>query len=127
MLETNKKMCPSIFPYSPPSVWRLFDFPLSRSSFLPPPPPPQRPPPYRRPVQSAAPIGDDGQLMSFGPPVLWLSTNAVQLAVPIGDDGQLMSFGPPVLWLSTDAVQLTVPIGDDGQLMSSSSSPRPVL
>ena len=106
-----------------------------------------RTPPDRQPVQSAAPIGDDGQLMSRGPPVLWLSTNAVQLTVPIGDDGQLisggllvlwlstnshavhltvpigndgqlMSRGPPVLWLSTNAVQLTVPTGDDGQLMS---------
>ena len=41
-----------------------------------------RAPPYRRPVQSAAPIGDDGQLMSCtsctscGRPVLWHSTNA---------------------------------------------------
>ena len=26
---------------------------------------------------------------------LWLSTSAVQLTVPIGDDGQLMSSGPP--------------------------------
>ena len=45
---------------------------------------------------------------SGGPPVLWLSTNAVQLTVPIGDDGQLMSGGsgaPPVLWLSTNKVQ----------------------
>ena len=43
--------------------------------------------------------------MSGGPPVLWLSTNAVQLTVPIGEDGQLMSGGSPVLWLSTNAVQ----------------------
>ena len=53
-----------------------------------------RTPPYRRPVQLAVPIGDDGQLMSgasSGWPVLWLSTHAVQLTVPIGDDGQLMS------------------------------------
>ena len=35
---------------------------------------------------------------------LWLSTDAVQLIIPIGDDGQLMSGGPPVLWLSTNAV-----------------------
>ena len=59
--------------------------------------------------------------MSCGWPFLWLSTNAVQLAAPIGDDGQLMSGGsggPPVLWLSTNSVQLTVPIGDDSQLMS---------
>ena len=69
-------------------------------------------------MQSAAPLGDDGQLMSSRRPVLWLSTHAVQLTVPIGDDGQLMSGGPPVLWLSTDAIQLTVPIGDDGQRMS---------
>ncbi len=47
--------------------------------------------------QLTVPIGDDGQQMSGGPPVLWLSTNAVQLTVPIGDDGQLMSGGPPVL------------------------------
>ena len=52
------------------------------------------------------------------PHVLWLSTNAVQLPVPIGDNGQLMSSGWPVLWLSTNAI-LAVPIGDDGQLMSS--------
>ena len=41
---------------------------------------------------------------SGGPPVLWLSTNAVLLTTPTGDDGQLMSGGsggPPVLWLST--------------------------
>ena len=49
--------------------------------------------------------------MSVGPPVLWLSTNAVQLTLPLGDDRQLMSSGsgassgPPVLWLSTHAVQ----------------------
>ena len=55
-------------------------------------------------------IGNDGQLMPGGPPVLWLSTNAVQLIVPIDDDGQLMSGGPPVLGLSADAVRLTVPL-----------------
>ena len=41
-----------------------------------------RAPPYRRPVQPAAPLGDDGQLMSGASsawPVLWLSTNAVRL------------------------------------------------
>ena len=79
-------------------------------------------------VQLTAPIGDNGQLMSGasgGPPVLWLSTNAVQMAVPqLMSDG---SCGPPVLWLSTNAVQLTVPIGDDGQLMSGASGGRPVL
>ena len=62
-------------------------------------------------MQLTVPVGDDGQLMSGGPPVLWLSTHAVQLTVPIGDDGQLMS-----------SVQLTVPIGDDCQLM-----PLPLL
>ena len=40
-------------------------------------------------------MGDDGQLMSWGPPVLWLSTHAVQLTVPIGDDGELMFWGRP--------------------------------
>ena len=30
-------------------------------------------------------------------PVGFSVANPVQLAVPIGDDGQLMSFGPPVL------------------------------
>ena len=68
--------------------------------------------------------------MSWAPPVLWLSTNAVQLTVPIGDDGQLMSGGSggwPVLWLSTNAVQLTAPIGGDGQLMSGASGGWPVL
>ena len=56
---------------------------------------PQRPswcasaPPYRRPVQSATPIGDDGQLLSCPWPVLWLSTHAVQLAVVAYRDGQL--------------------------------------
>ena len=33
---------------------------------------------------------------SGGPPVLWLSTNAVQLTVLVGDDGQLMSTEAPV-------------------------------
>jgi len=39
-------------------------------------------PPYRLPVQSAAPTGDDGQLMSSafcGPAVLSLGTNAVHV------------------------------------------------
>ena len=88
----------------PPSVWRLYDFPLS----LPPAP-------------SSSSAWRRRQAMSCGscaPPVLWLSTSAVQLTVPIGDDDQLMSGGPPVLWLSTNTVQLTVPIGDDDQLMS---------
>jgi hypothetical protein len=45
-------------------------------------------------VQLTVPIGDDGQLMS--PPVLWLK----YMTVP-SDDGQLMSWPPPMLWLST--------------------------
>ena len=49
---------------------------------------------------------DDDQRMSVGPPVLWLSTNAVQLTVPIGGDDRRMSVGPPVLWLSTDAAPI---------------------
>ena len=48
---------------------------------------------------------------SFFSSVLWLTAHAVgELTVPVGDDGQLMSGGSPVLWLSTYAVQLTVPI-----------------
>ena len=117
--------CVILFVYSPPSVWRLNDFPPSRLSsfllvllflcFL------SSATPVlwlsTNSVQLTVPIGDDGQLMSGVPPAVWLSTNAVQLTVPTGDDGQLMSGVPPVLWLSTNAVQLTVPICDDGQLM----------
>ena len=65
-------------------------------------------------VQPTVPIGDDCHPMSSPPPVLWLSTNAVQPTVPIGDD---YPCPPPVLWLSTNAVQPTLPIGDDCHLM----------
>ena len=86
--KTEKNVFGLIVPYSRPSVWRLYDFPLSNFLLPPPPPPPTAF------VQLTVPICDDGQLM-FGasgtPSVPWLSTNAILLAVPVGDDGQLMS------------------------------------
>ena len=125
--ETKRTILTSLF--SRPSVWRLFDFRVSRLLLLllsPPPPPlpllrflssasyPRLPllrflscasSPLLRPnaVQQTALAGDDGRWVSAGPPVLWLSINAVQPTA--GDDGHRMSFPRPVLRLSTTSVQ----------------------
>ena len=69
---------------SPPSVWRLYDFPLSRL----------RPP---------------SLLLSAPPPLLTVpiggSTYAVQLTAPIGDDGQRCP-APPAAGPSYGFVQM---------------------
>ena len=100
---------------SPPSVWRLYDFPLSRPPSLPPPP-------SLLLVQLTVPTGDDSQLTSLTPqwahpmaqykcstadrphrrrrpadffaPLARIYSGSVQLTDPICDDGQLMSFSP---------------------------------
>ena len=84
--------------FSPQSVWRLFDFPLSHFSSsiltLLPHSPPARP--MTNAVQLTVPVGDDGQLMSCPWPVLWLSTNCSTADIPVF---RLSNFSVPISFL----------------------------